>query len=334
MRYVVYGAGGIGAALGAFLWESGRDATIIARGEHLERIRERGLTLVTPEGARQVAVPAAGHPSELAWHGAERVLLTMKAQDTEEALRDLRAAGADTETTAIFCVQNCIANERIAARYFARVYGVMIVIPGIYLEPGVVHNPITGNHGFMDIGRYPHGVDDEAAAMVETIRAAGYAAQLHENVMAAKGSKFLGNLGNAFGAITDGRGDGGPFMARVRQEAERCLRAASLPFEEEKSYRERCHTNRGKNAPTEGLEGVTNRGSSWQSLKRGQGSVETDFLNGEVVLLGRLNGIHTPCNRILQRVANEMARLRQPPGLYTAEELTEMADALPDESQT
>jgi hypothetical protein len=51
-------------------------------------------------------------------------------------------------------------------------------------------------------------------------------------------------------------------------------------------------------------------------------------LNGEVVLLGRIHGIHTPCNRVLQRVANEMARLRQPPGRYTAEELTAMADAL------
>jgi 2-dehydropantoate 2-reductase len=190
MRYVVYGAGGIGAALGAFVWESGRDTTLIARGEHLERIQERGLTLVTPEGSRQVAVPAVGHPSEMEWRGDERVLLTMKAQDTEAALRDLRAAGADPDTTPIFCAQNCIANERIAARYFARVYGVMIVIPGIYLEPGVVHNPITGNHGFMDIGRYPNGVDEEAAQMVETIRAAGYAAQLHENVMASKGAKF------------------------------------------------------------------------------------------------------------------------------------------------
>jgi 2-dehydropantoate 2-reductase len=262
------------------------------------------------------------------WRGDERVLLTMKAQDTEAALRDLRTAGADPDTTPIFCVQNCIANERIAARYFARVYGVMIVIPGIYLEPGVVHNPIVGNHGFMDIGCYPNGVDEEAAQMVEAIRAAGYAAQPHENVMASKGAKFLGNLGNALGAVTDGRGDAGPFMARVREEAETCLRAAGLPFEDPATYRERCHTNRGKNAPTEGMEDITNRGSSWQSLKRGQGSVETDFLNGEVVLLGRIHGIPTPCNRVLQRVANEMARLRQPPGRYTAEELTAMADAL------
>lgn len=326
MRYVVYGAGGIGAALGAFLWESGQDTTLIARGDHLQRIQERGLTLVTPEGSRQVAVPAIGHPSEREWQGDERVLLTMKAQDTEAALRDLRSADADTDTTPIFCAQNCIANERIAARYFARVYGVMIVIPGIYLEPGVVHNPIVGNHGFMDIGCYPHGVDEEAEQMVETIRAAGYAAQLHENVMASKGSKFLGNLGNAMGAVTDGRGDAGPFMARVRQEAETCLRAAGLPFEDDQTYRDRCHANRGKNASTEGLEGITNRGSSWQSLKRGQGSVETDFLNGEIVLLGRIHNIPTPCNQVLQRLANEMARLRQPPGRYTAEELMAMAE--------
>ena len=31
--------------------------------------------------------------------------------------------------------------------------------------------------------------------------------------------------------------------------------------------------------------------STWQSLRRGTGAVETDYLNGEIVLLGRLHGV-------------------------------------------
>ena len=31
-------------------------------------------------------------------------------------------------------------------------------------------------------------------------------------------------------------------------------------------------------------------GSSWQSLARGSGTIEADYLNGEIVLLGRLHG--------------------------------------------
>jgi 2-dehydropantoate 2-reductase len=55
-------------------------------------------------------------------------------------------------------------------------------------------------------------------------------------------------------------------------------------------------------------------GSSWQSLARGLGSVETDYLTGEIVLLGRLHGVPTPANELLQRLANEMAAERRRPG--------------------
>src|SRR5438309_464214 len=97
-------------------------------------------------------------------------------------------------------------------------YGVMIVIPGIYLEPGVVYNPIAGNHGYLEVGLYPRGVDARAEQVVEALRRAGYAANVHEDVMAPKGTKLLGNLGNAMDAITDGRGDSRPYMEAVRAE--------------------------------------------------------------------------------------------------------------------
>ena len=48
MRYIVYGAGGIGGPLGAYLWETGLETLLIARGSHLERIQTDGLSLVTP----------------------------------------------------------------------------------------------------------------------------------------------------------------------------------------------------------------------------------------------------------------------------------------------
>ena len=54
-------------------------------------------------------------------------------------------------------------------------------------------------------------------------------------------------------------------------------------------------------------------GSSWQSLARGTGNVESDFLNGEIVLLGRLYGVPTPANLTLQRLANQLANGGAPP---------------------
>jgi len=62
-------------------------------------------------------------------------------------------------------------------------------------------------------------------------------------------------------------------------------------------------------------------GSSWQSLARGSGSVEADYLNGEIVLLGRLQGVPTPVNELAQRVANRMARECAAPGSVAAAEI-------------
>ena len=54
-------------------------------------------------------------------------------------------------------------------------------------------------------------------------------------------------------------------------------------------------------------------GSSWQSLARRPGSIESDYLNGEIVLLGRLHGVPTPVNTVLQRIANRLAVTGTPP---------------------
>jgi 2-dehydropantoate 2-reductase len=64
-----------------------------------------------------------------------------------------------------------------------------------------------------------------------------------------------------------------------------------------------------------------NASSSWQSLARGTGTIEADYLNGEIVLLGRLYGVPTPVNVLLQQVANRMAREGLPPGSMTVADL-------------
>ena len=57
--------------------------------------------------------------------------------------------------------------------------------------------------------------------------------------------------------------------------------------------------------------------SSWQSLQRGTGSVEASYLNGEIVMLGRLFGIPTPVNLALQETVERLAREGMSPGSLT-----------------
>ena len=62
-------------------------------------------------------------------------------------------------------------------------------------------------------------------------------------------------------------------------------------------------------------------GSSWQSLARRAGTIETDYLNGEIVLLGRPHGVATPVNELLVRVTSEAARSGAHSGTFTEDEL-------------
>lgn len=58
LKYVVIGAGGTGGAIGGFLAKAGKDVTLIARGDHLERMQDNGLGFETPDGNFSVPVKA------------------------------------------------------------------------------------------------------------------------------------------------------------------------------------------------------------------------------------------------------------------------------------
>ena len=62
-------------------------------------------------------------------------------------------------------------------------------------------------------------------------------------------------------------------------------------------------------------------GSSWQSLARGTRSIETDYLNGEIVMLGALHGVPTPGQRSCNASPKEQARTGAPPQSVPVETL-------------
>jgi 2-dehydropantoate 2-reductase len=77
------------------------------------------------------------------------------------------------------------------------------------------------------------------------------------------------------------------------------LRAAGIAFSDVSPDNER-RKRLMQVQPVAGAERVGS--SSAQSLARGTGSIETDYLNGEIVLLGRLHGVPTPVNDGLCRL--------------------------------
>jgi 2-dehydropantoate 2-reductase len=334
VRYVIYGAGAIGGSIGGLLHEAGRDVVLIARGPHLAALRRDGLRLRSPDDDRTLRVAAVGSPAEAEIEADDVVVLAMKTQDTEAALAELAAVAPPQAP--IVCAQNGVENERLALRRFANVYAMLVVLPSEHLSPGVVEYAAAPVAGVLDLGRYGAGADgasglrgaadaDGAGAdassdplaerVAADLTAAGFASRVTDNALGWKYSKLLLNLGNAIeAAVGPAAASTGDLLERARAEALACYDAAAIAIPAPEVERER----RAEMSPPRGIDGRARAGgSSWQSLARGAGTVEADWLNGEIVLLGRLHGVPTPVNAALQRVANQLARDRGTPGSLT-----------------
>jgi 2-dehydropantoate 2-reductase len=326
MRFVIYGAGGIGGVIGARLFEHGHDVALIARGAHREAIEANGLRIESLEGAQTLRVPVAEDPGALDLRADDIVLLAMKGQDTAAAL-DALSSCAPPEM-AVVCTQNGVANERAALRFFPNVYGMCVMCPTGHLEPGVVEaysSPITG---LLDVGRYPNGVDGTARTVAAALEASTFRSEPRDDIMRWKYQKLLMNLGNAVEAACGPSARGSDVARLALREAIACLEAAGIEFVSREEDRER----RGDLLQMHDIGGRRRGGgSSWQSLARGTGTIETDYLNGEIVLLGRLHGVPTPVNLGLQRVARELATTGAPPGSMTADELLAFVSAASDD---
>jgi 2-dehydropantoate 2-reductase len=307
MRFIVYGAGAIGGVIGALLYEHGSDVLLVARGAHATAIRESGLMFESAAGRRALPIPVALSPPALG--GDDVVLLAMKSQDTRDALMALRPVAAPT--TPMVCLQNGVENERAALRLFPNVYSVCVMCPAAHLEAGVVQAFSAPIPGLLDIGRYPSGTDAVASQIAAAFRAASFDSIERTDILRWKYRKLLTNLANAVEAVCQppGRSE---IINLAREEGVACLEAAGIYFASPEEDR----TRRGDLLNRHALRGQAKGGSSsWQSLERGAGSIESDYLNGEIVLLGRLHGVPTPVNSLLQEVATDLAARRSRPGL-------------------
>ena len=316
MRFIIYGAGAIGGVVGARLHQAGNEVALIARGEHLKAIQRDGLRLEAWEESVTLAIPAVGDPAEIEFRPDDVVFLCMKTQDTAEAL--VRLTHAAPAQIGVVCAQNGVENERLAIRHFANVYGMVVMLPATHLTPGVVIASSSPTTGMLDIGRYPHGVDQTAESIAEALNGATFNSLAQERVMRWKYSKLLMNLGNAVQAACGPDADVADVYRELREEALACYAAADIDCASAEETRER----RAGGLELRPVGGQMRQGgSTWQSLSRGTGSVESDYLNGEIVMLGRLHGVPTPANATAQRIARRMATEKRPPGSMTPGEL-------------
>lgn len=308
MRYVIYGTGAIGGIVGARLQAAGHQVVFIARGRTLEALRRDGLTLRTTDDRLTFKVDCVATPADAAITDNDAVILATKTQDTVGALGDLAACAP--AHVPVFCAQNGVANERLALRYFSNVYGMFVYIFGLHLEPGVVHCYTSPSFGVLDLGRFPGGTDEIGLRTMTHLSAAGFDAVGRSDIMRWKYGKLLANLANVLHAACGPNAAVTDILDRARSEGAACLRAAGIAHASADERAQRIAVIQ----PLKTIDGAAfPGGSSWQSLARGTGSIETDFLNGEIALLGRLHGVPTPVNDMLQALSRSLLQEKKRP---------------------
>ena len=153
MKYVIYGAGAVGSLVGAYLSRAGTEVVLLGRPAHVAAIQAGGLRVKTNTGKEVIPVRAVADLREVGSSSGDVVLVAVKTQDTGLACAALaRWAPLDVP---IFCLQNGVRGEEIAAHTFRNVYGVVLSLGVRLAGPGEIVN-YTGVN-LLTIGRYPTG---------------------------------------------------------------------------------------------------------------------------------------------------------------------------------
>ncbi|HUG85699.1 MAG TPA: 2-dehydropantoate 2-reductase N-terminal domain-containing protein [Euzebya sp.] len=291
--FLIVGPGAIGGTLAVQLHRAGHSVEVVARGAHLEAIREEGLELVAPDGRWTAPLVSHARVSEATITTDTVVVLATKDHQVEPVLDELLAhAGPGVE---VACTHNGVEGERLALRRFRNVHGVLINVPGVHLTPGRVEVYAAVPRGVLDIGRYPVGSDLTTRMIAAAFTQAQFLSEACHDVMARKWAKLLGNVGNSLQVLCGLDADIDPLHRVLRAEAEQVAAAAGVSVDQDtQSHRARLVAR----APIGGV--ARHGGSTWQSAVRGTGGVEVAMLNGEICLLGRLHGVATPANELIQ----------------------------------
>ena len=81
MRIVVLGAGAIGGVIAGHLARATREVLVLARGEQLAALRERGLRVETPDGPFDVRVAVQASSEMVAWRDDDVLVACTKVHD-------------------------------------------------------------------------------------------------------------------------------------------------------------------------------------------------------------------------------------------------------------
>src|SRR5579864_2953002 len=200
MRIAVFGAGGAGGYFGARLARAGEEVVWIARGQHLDALRTRGLRVESIDGDFTLGpVEASDDPGQ--FRPVDAVLLGVKAWQVTDAARAMRPLIA--EETCVVPLQNGVeASDELRAVLGDRpVLGAVAKVFSFLVGPGHLRRP--GGPATVVLGELDNRPSDRVRRLAECLRGAGLDAEIPADIKVALWEKFLFVAsGGGLGAVT------------------------------------------------------------------------------------------------------------------------------------
>ena len=187
MRIAVMGAGSTGGYFGGMMARGGHDVNLIARGDHLAAIKNKGLKVVRDDEefvalCQATDDPAAVGPVDLA-------LLCVKTYQNGAAIPMMRPLVGSTTT--VLCLQNGVDSYLTAADILGR----EVVLPGaVFIEssrsgPGEVRQ--TGSLVRVILGESDGHESARCVAIRDAFIDSGIPAEILSDISVGQWEKFL-----------------------------------------------------------------------------------------------------------------------------------------------
>jgi 2-dehydropantoate 2-reductase len=298
MRVLVMGAGAVGGYFGAALAAGGHEVVLVARGKHLDALRQRGLTVQGADCARVLAPVRAVDRPAAAGLAPDLVLFTVKGYDTDAAAAALRpATGA---ATVVLTLQNGVDSvERLeAALGPGRTLAGTATIEATIAEPGVVR--LGGPVPRIVLGEPAGGVSPRAEGIAAALRQAGVQVAVTDDARRAVWEKFVRLApGASLTAACEAT------IGEVRETAEGAALYRALVSEAVAVGRAA-----GAGLPEDAVDTAlafirslpAAMKTSMQRDYERRGRVELESLTGAAVRLGARLGVPTPTFEVIYRV--------------------------------
>ncbi len=237
MKYLVIGAGGTGGSIGAYMTQAGKDVTLIARGEHLLRMQERGLRMETTVKGVYTVQPIKAVDMEHYEEQPDIIFVCVKGYSLEDVIPFIsRIAGPETIVIPILNLYGT------GGRMQEKLPDVLVTDGCIYIagevkEPGTIL--LRG-----DIFRIVFGVRDpeqlrpELFAVVQDLKESGIEGILSDNIRRDALQKFAyvspmaacGLYYHVSAGEVQKTGDPRDTFVRLMQEVDALAMAMEVPF--------------------------------------------------------------------------------------------------------